>query len=169
MLEQRLGPAAVQRLALDLARLLPTATLQALVHERRGGPDTARAPASHGTQTDARRLRVVGRVWGGAAARVRAVRVDVRVGVQGACVRRRRSAPHPPQLRRHMAVHTGARPYTCDQCGRGFTQRGSMMHHKRKVCVRAPGADTVDDVLPADFWQRLVSGPELQRFLNGAM
>ena len=38
----------------------------------------------------------------------------------------------PAHLQLHMNVHTGARPYKCNQCSKAFAQPGSLTYHVRR-------------------------------------
>lgn len=42
-------------------------------------------------------------------------------------------------LNRHAITHSKDKPYVCDFCGHGFTQKGSMDKHKREFCRGRPG------------------------------
>ena len=38
--------------------------------------------------------------------------------------------PNPSKLERHMVVHSGLKPYVCQFCNRGFTQKSYMKRHE---------------------------------------
>ena len=44
----------------------------------------------------------------------------------------------PSRLKRHMAVHTGVRPFKCTICGKGFTERNKLLNHVKSHGVENP-------------------------------
>jgi len=44
----------------------------------------------------------------------------------------------PSRLKRHMAVHTGVRPFKCTMCEKGFTERNKLLNHVKSHGVENP-------------------------------
>lgn len=44
----------------------------------------------------------------------------------------------PSRLRRHMAIHTGIRPFGCTKCDRGFTEKNKLVAHLKLHGIEDP-------------------------------
>ena len=54
--------------------------------------------------------------------------------------------PNNGRLRIHQIIHTGKKPYQCDQCGRAFNQPANMSTHKKKMHFDQIGDNVMGEV-----------------------
>ena len=54
--------------------------------------------------------------------------------------------PNNGRLRIHQIIHTGKKPYQCDQCDRAFNQPANMSTHKKKMHFDQIGDNVMGEV-----------------------
>ena len=54
--------------------------------------------------------------------------------------------PNNGRLRIHQIIHTGKKPYQCDQCDRAFNQPANMLTHKKKMHFDQIGDNVMGEV-----------------------
>ena len=57
---------------------------------------------------------------------------DTQRNLRHECCHCRKKFPTPSKLQRHLLIHTGERPFSCDTCHKGFTQ---LIHLKIHHCL----------------------------------
>ena len=70
---------------------------------------------------------------------------DVEAGLQYPCPECNKVFQTPSKLKRHFFCHSGEKPFRCDKCRKGFSQKANMQMHRMKcgkLLVKSQGDQT---------------------------